>query len=86
MSYRFLKITSFYTSFLDYYYKNNPPIIDKCYDTQYKHLMLQGYAWANYFQIHLNNLGNEAFEIIHNAPILQSAWAKEHFIRANTIL
>src|SRR4030065_318290 len=40
--------------------------------------MNEACGWSNFFQIHLNKLGNDAYEIVANAEPLQSAWAKEH--------
>lgn len=77
MNYRFVKVTSFYRNFLKYYYSNNSQIKNKHYLEHYNNLMTQGFGWSNYYQQHLNNLGNEAFEIIANADSLQSAWASE---------
>jgi spore maturation protein CgeB len=78
MNYRFVKVTSFYRNFLKYYYSKNPGIKNKSYLEQYNDLMVQGFGWSNYYQLHLHKLGNEAFEIIANADSLQAAWANEH--------
>jgi spore maturation protein CgeB len=80
MNYRFVKVTSFYTDFLAYYYSSNTGIEKQTYAVQYRHLMNQKNAWSDYFQVHLTNLGVEAFEIIHNAVPLQMAWARENGI------
>jgi spore maturation protein CgeB len=40
--------------------------------------MNEAFGWANFYQSHLNKLGNIAYEIIANAEPLQSAWANEH--------
>lgn len=74
-----LKITSFYQDFLNNYYRLNPQITGKSYDEQYKHLMAQGYGYADYFPRYLEkNYSIKASEIIHNAAFLQRAWAVEH--------
>jgi len=78
MNYRFVKVTSFYRNFLRYFYSTNSQLSDKSYTEQYNKLMEEAFGWSNYYQLHLNNLGNEAFEIIVNADHLQSAWAEEH--------
>jgi spore maturation protein CgeB len=77
MTYKIVKITSFYNKFLNYYYARNPDIAGKSYTEQYKHIMAQGYGWSDYFQTHFSGMGIEAFEIIHNANSLQKAWAEE---------
>jgi len=78
MSYRFVKITSFYRDYLNYYYSKNNNVLNLSYDGQYKNLMGDCFAWADFFQKHLNKLGVDAFEIVYNAELLQKAWAKEH--------
>lgn len=78
MNYRFVKVTSFYRNFLRYFYSTNSQLSDRSYTEQYSKLMDEAFGWSNFYQLHLNNLGNEAFEIIANADHLQSAWAKEH--------
>jgi spore maturation protein CgeB len=40
--------------------------------------MSQDYGWSDFYSKHLQNLGNEAFEIVANAIPLQDAWAKEN--------
>ena len=80
MTYRFVKITSFYRDFLQQYYNTNPQIIREDYDNQFRHLMDQAYGWSDYYAQHLRTLGVESFEIIYNAEHLQHAWAREHSI------
>ena len=80
MNLRIVKIASFYKPFLNYYYAKNSNIIDKGYSEQYHHLMQQGNAWSNFFQLHFNNLGHHFTEIIHNATFLQKKWAEENNI------
>ena len=77
-----LKITSFYKDFLTNYYQSNPQITGKSYDEQYKHLMSQGYGYADYFPRYLErNYSIKASEIVHNAVPLQRAWAGENSSR-----
>lgn len=78
MSYRFVKVTTFYRDFLRQYYKNNPAIADKTYAEQLQHLMSQGYGWADFYSRHLRTLGVESHEIVYNAEPLQRAWARQH--------
>jgi len=79
MSYKFLKVTSFYKSFLRSYEASNPDVSELSYEEQHRHLMSQGYGYANYFPHYLEkNYGIEGHEIIHNARHMQSAWAREH--------
>lgn len=77
MSYRFVKISSYYRSFLKYYYSRNPGVTEENYETQFRHLMDYGVAWADFFPHHLENLGVAAIEILHNAEPMQKTWASE---------
>lgn len=78
MNYRFLKITSFYRDFIRRYYSQNPEVMNLSYEKQMAHLMGTAYSWADFYSVHLRDLGNEAFEIVANATSLQNTWAKEH--------
>lgn len=80
MSYRIVKVTSFYKDFLSQYYSRNARIKDKSYKEQYYHLMDQGYGYSDYFPKHLKTFGAEAWEIVHNAEPLQKTWAGENNI------
>jgi hypothetical protein len=55
-------------------------MVNENYDIQYSHFMNQGFGWSNYFQIYLEQLGIEAYEIVLNSEPLQRAWAKKHNI------
>ncbi len=82
MDFRFIKVTSFYKDFLDSYYWSNQPVISESYQEQYRHLMDQGYGYADYFPRYLEqNHGIPGTELIHNALHLQNAWAREHGYR-----
>jgi len=87
MSYRILKITSFYKDFLSQIYNNHPELKLKSYSEQYQFLMDQKYAWSDFFKVHNEKLGVEVYEIIHNAEYLQLAWQREnHANEKNSIL
>lgn len=77
MSYRFLKITTFYQEFLDAYYRRNPQVRDLGYAEQKDHLMARGYGWADHFERNLRALGVDAHEVVVNAVPLQRQWAVE---------
>ena len=78
MNYRFIKVTNYYKNFLSYYYQKNPGIVQLSYQDQYTHIMNEAFGWSNFYQLHLNKLGNDAYELIANAKPLQTSWAKEH--------
>ena len=74
---RFLKISSYYRGFLNYYYQLNPDISAKSYQEQFKHLMGQCFAWSDNYGILLAEKGLETMEVVANAQHLQQAWSKE---------
>lgn len=80
MSYRFVKITTFYRDYLNYYYSRNKNEAERSYTDQYNRLMNDSFAWANFFQKNLMKISVDAHEIIYNAETLQKAWAVEHGI------
>lgn len=73
---RIVKITSFYSQFLNYYYAKFPDIVNAAYPEQYSHLMSQKFAWADFFKKNFEEQGHEAFEIIWNAKPLQDSWSE----------
>ena len=83
MSYRFVKVSTFYKDYLRDYYKRNPWIIKQNYAEQYAHLMSDMFGWSDYFQRNLEKIGIEAYEIISNAFPLQKAWARSNNIDFN---
>ncbi len=83
MSYKVLKVSSFYSNFLNNYYRNNSHLTNKDYTYQYEHLMSTKYGWSDFFKQHFLKLGIEVIEIVHNARYLQQAWA-EKFECANS--
>lgn len=82
MNYRFVKITTYYKNFLKYYYSKKPEIVKLSYKEQHNDLMNEAFGWSNFYQSHLNYLGNDAYEIVANAEPLQNAWAREHSCKA----
>jgi hypothetical protein len=78
MSYRFVKVTTFYRDFLRQYYAANPQVVQQNYENQYRHLMDQAYGWSDFYTRHLRALGVKSHEIVFNAEHLQQAWAREH--------
>lgn len=84
MSYKFLKVTSYYPSFLDYFYKKYPQAHTKTYNQHLDLLLNEAFGWGNFFQINLNRLGNDAYEIVYNADSAQVAWARENHLNLIT--
>ena len=86
MSYRILKITSFYKSFLKYFYNKYPDVISLPYPEHYNAIMYQGHGWSDFFQKHFSEMGVEAYEIVHNANYLQQSWAEANNTSLDNIL
>ena len=78
MSYKFARITTWYDVYLEDYYLRNPDLQNLDYSYQLKHLADDGFAWSDYLERHLQNLGLECHIIIGNAHQLQKAWAREN--------
>ena len=78
MSFRFLKISSYYRDFLNSYYVQYPNVAKLDYAAQYSHLMEQYFAWSDNYGRLLAQKGFETMEVIANAALMQKAWAKEN--------
>ncbi len=81
MNYRFVKVTSFYRSFLEYYYPKKRDIIAESYEVQLQDILNEGFGWADFFKTNMNKLGNEAHEIIWNTNHIQRKWAEENNLK-----
>lgn len=77
MSFKFLKISSYYRDFLHNYYEKKPQIKTKGYAEQHKHLMEQYFAWSDNYGRLLAKKGLETMEVVANATYMQKAWATE---------
>lgn len=78
-NYTFLKITTVYPQYLAKYYSQyRNHLAQKSFQTQYDHLMADAFSWSNFYQIYLNKIGVNAFEIVANAELLQQTWAIEN--------
>jgi spore maturation protein CgeB len=84
MSYRLVKITSYYKDFLSYYYNNNPKIGEVMYEQQHAHLMKQRFAWSDAYAYAFNQLWYDAHELVANARPLQEQWCNENGVKAGT--
>ena len=84
MNYKFLKVTSYYKSFLDHFYKSEKDIQSKNYEQHLNLLLDEAFGWGNFFQLNLNKLGNDAHEAILNADLLQTTWATENDLNLKT--
>ena len=78
MSYKIVKIASYYTPYIKEYYEKYPHITEYDYNSQLKHLIEQRVAWSDFYARNFEKLGIEAYEIIANAHHLQNQWAREN--------
>ena len=67
MNYRFLKVTSYYASFFDYFYLKYPDDQSKTFAEHLNLMLNERFGWGNYFKINLEKLGNETNKIIYKA-------------------
>lgn len=76
---RFLKISSFYPDYLNYFYQQRPELKTASYTEQHRALMDDSFYLAGFWKKNLNNISDfEAEELILDAEHLQKQWAREH--------
>lgn len=78
MSYKFVKVTTYYPEFTNTFYQQKPEVESLLYKEQFKLLMNEAFGCADFYSRELEKLGVEAFEIFSNVAPLQMAWAKEN--------
>jgi len=77
MNYKFVKVSKFYPSYLNYFYDNNSNLpVD--YNEHLQVLLDDCFAYGDAFSRHLSKLGNNTHEIIYNDKILQKKWANQN--------
>jgi len=77
MNYKFVKISSYYDSYLEYFYKNNNNIPSN-YTDHLNKIFQDCFSYGNTFSKHLHKKGNKTHEIIYNDERLQKKWADEN--------
>lgn len=75
---RVLILDTYYQSFLDETYARRADFSALAYEDQWRALMDQCFATADFYSSNLQPLGVEATEIVANADRLQAQWAKEN--------
>lgn len=78
MSYKFVKVTTYYEGFLAQYKLANPGVKLLPYEQQYESLMSCRFGLSDYYQKALYKIGIEAHEIVVDALDLQKSWAIEN--------
>ena len=81
MKYRFLKLTSAYTDFINDLIKKNPGFEKLSYNEMYK-FFLDGHFWIPHAE-YIEKLGNVSKTYISSFEILQKQWARENNIKIN---
>jgi len=74
MNYKFLKVSSYYSDYLEYFYKKHQNIPEN-YNSHLQLILNDFFSYGDAFSRYLKELGNEAYEIIYNDEILQKKWA-----------
>lgn len=75
------KITSFYSDYLEGFYKANPFVLNLSYKEHEEVLFYDAFGWFDSWRNALQPLGYEMIELIFNAKALQLHWAKEQGIK-----
>lgn len=77
---KFFKIVTFYPSYIQRFYGENPGLAQANYATQSQALDNDAYGRAEFWIHALTALGYEGMRVIANIEPLQKAWAREHGI------
>ncbi|MEW6237618.1 MAG: glycosyltransferase [Candidatus Omnitrophota bacterium] len=80
---KFLIVDSYYSIFLDEFYRQHPNLLDECYDHQHCALMDQCFGSADFYSLNLQKLGFEAKDIAMNCKPMQLQWAKENGVKTS---
>lgn len=79
MSYKILRIANInYSGAFDRLYAERPGLKEACYQEQLEAIFSLGMIYSDAFSNGMRALGIEAEEIIADADIIQSQWAREH--------
>jgi spore maturation protein CgeB len=74
MNYRFVKVSSYYPAYFEYFYKKNFNIPED-YNNHLQLILNDFFGYGDSFSRYLGELGNETHEIIYNDERLQRKWA-----------
>ncbi len=83
MSYRFIRVTDYYSGYLKGYYERNPDSMQLSYEEQHNHLINDSIEMVSSYGKYLRKIGVDAIDIVSNAGPLQNRWAKEHNLAEN---
>ena len=65
MNYKFLKVSRYYSDYLEYFYKNYQNIPEN-YNSHLQLILNDFFSYGDSFLRYLGELGNETHEIIYN--------------------
>ena len=77
MNYKFLKVSRYYSDYLEYFYKNYQNIPEN-YNSHLQLILNDFFSYGDSFLRYLGELGNETHEIIYNDKRLQEKWAYQN--------
>ena len=75
---KLLKLTSFYTAYIQDFYAKHPALASQSYARQKAALDYDAFGWGDFWSYALRPLGYEVMEVTANIEPLQRAWAREH--------
>ena len=78
MNIKIFIIDTFYVSFLENLYENNPFLAHLSFSKQHEAHFFSGFGTSNAYSCGLSLLGVEAIEIVANSVMLQRAWSQEY--------
>ena len=81
MSYKFVRITTYYKEYIKDFYQRYPEVHLESYSLQYQKIIKDSIESSSSFVKFFNKIGVNANEIISNASILQDTWKKENNIK-----
>ncbi len=83
MSYRFIRVTDYYSGYLNSYYSRFPNSAQLPYEEQHDHLINDSIEMVSSYGKYLRKIGVDAIDLVSNATHLQNCWAKEHNLKEN---
>lgn len=78
-------LDTYHPGFLNQFYSSHGGLAAESFSRQKQALIGGFFGTADFYSRHLNDLGCSAVDLIGNCVSLQSAWAREHGLRVNSI-
>src|SRR5262245_48008555 len=79
---RILIVNTDYTDFLSAFYQQHQGLSTASYDEQMRARIESLFGLADAYSRNLRSLGHEAWDVYANNDLMQSAWAREHGMKA----